>query len=85
MQKKDNDAYDYLEMAQNTFDAKEAIRYAQKALKLDPYCLDAELIIAQAKSNDMEELKKNMEKVIRKGEEQFAQRNISKELPVYFK
>ena len=77
--KKDNDAYDYLEMAQNTFDAKEAIRYAQKALKLDPYCLDAELIIAQAKSNDMEELKKNMEKVIRKGEEQLAQRNISKE------
>lgn len=69
-------------MAQNTFDAKEAIRYAQKALKLDPYCLDAELIIAQAKSNDMEELKKNMEKVIRKGEEQLAQRNISKELPV---
>ena len=77
--KKGNDAYDYLEMAQNTFDAKEAIRYAQKALKLEPYCLDAELIIAQAKSNDMEELKKNMEKVIRKGEEQLAQRNISKE------
>ena len=73
------DAYDYLEMAQDTFDAKEAIRYAQKALKLDPYCLDAELIIAQAKSKDMEELKKNMEKVIRKGEEQLAQRNISKE------
>ena len=39
--KKGNDAYDYLEMAQDTFDAKEAIRYAQKALKLDPYCLDA--------------------------------------------
>ena len=77
--KKSNDAYDYLEMAQDTFDAKEAVRYAQKALKLDPYCLDAELIIAQAKSKDMEELKKNMEKVIRKGEEQLAQRNISKE------
>lgn len=77
--KKGSDAYDYLEMAQDTFDAKEAIRYAQKALKLDPYCLDAELIIAQAKSNDMEELKKNMEKVIRKGEEQLTQRNISKE------
>lgn len=77
--KKGNDVYDYLEMAQDTFDAKEATRYAQKALKLDPYCLDAELIIAQAKSKDMEDLKKNMEKVIRKGEEQLAQRNISKE------
>ena len=77
--KKGNDAYDYLEMAQTTLDVKEAIRYAQKALKLDPYCLDAELIIAQAKSGDMEELKKNMEKVIRKGEEQLAQREISKE------
>lgn len=64
-------------MAQNTYDSKEAIRYAQKALKLDPYCLDAELIIAQTKSGDMEELKKNIEKVIHKGEEQLAERDIS--------
>lgn len=73
------DAYDYLEMAQEALDAKEATRYAQKALKLDPFCLDAELIIAQAKSSDMKELKKNMERVIRKGEEQLAEKNISKE------
>ena len=73
------DVYDYLEMAEEAFDAKEAIRYAKKALKLDPYCLDAEMIIAKAKSEDMEALKKNMEKVICKGEEQLVQRNISKE------
>ena len=77
--KKGESAYDYLEMAAETDDPKEAIRYAQKALKLDPYCLDAELIIVQAKSNDLETLKKNMEKVIRKGEEQLEKRNISKE------
>lgn len=77
--KKGMDAYDYLEMAEDTFDAKEAIQYAKKALKVDPYCLDAEMIIATAKAGNMEELKKNIEKVIRKGEEQLAQRNISKE------
>lgn len=77
--KKGNDVYDYLEMAQNAVDAKEVVRYAQKALKLDPYCLDAELMIAQAKSDSLEEMKKNMEKVIRKGEEQLAKRNISKD------
>lgn len=44
-----NDVYDYLEMAQNAYDVKETIRYAQKALKLDPYCLDAEMMIAQGR------------------------------------
>lgn len=73
------DAYDYLELAQDSFDPKAVIRYAQKALKLDPYCLDAELMIAQAKADTLENLKKNIEKVILKGEEQLAQRNISKD------
>jgi len=77
--KKDMDAYDYLEMAEGALDAKEAIKYAKKALKADPYCLDAEMIIATAKAGNMEELKKNIEKVICKGEEQLAKKNISKE------
>ena len=32
--KTEYDEYDYLDMAQNAFDVKESIRYAQKALKL---------------------------------------------------
>lgn len=71
------DEYDYLDMAQNAFDVKESIRYAQKALKMNPYCLDAEMIIAQAKAKNMDELKKNIEKVIQKGETQLAERNIT--------
>ena len=39
--KKGESAYDYLEMAEDTFDSKEAIRYAQKALKLDHICVYA--------------------------------------------
>lgn len=77
--KKEKSVYDYLEIAQTSGDATESIYYAQKALSLDPYCLDAELVIAQAKSEDMEALKKNMEGVIRKGEEQLKEKNISME------
>lgn len=72
------DSYDYLEMAQSAISDKEAIKYAQKALKLDPYCLEAELVIAQAKAMDSESFKKNMEKVIKKGEEQLQERGIDK-------
>lgn len=78
-EKKEYDVYDYLEMARDTYDAKEAIRYARKALKLDPYCLDAELIIVQAQANSMEDLKKKTERVIRKGEKQLAERGIHME------
>ena len=73
------DAYDYLEMAENAIDQEEAIQNAKKALKLDPFCLDAELIIAQNQAVDMEELKKKVEKIIQKGEKQLVQRNIRKE------
>ena len=71
------DAYDYLKMAQRAQDVKEAVSYAKQALSLDPYCLDAELVIAQARSDDMEALKKNIERVISKGEDQLLQRKIS--------
>lgn len=73
------DSYDYLEMAENAITEEEAVKYAQKALKLDPYCLDAEMIIAQTKSDTIDELKKNIEKVINKGELQLSERGISKE------
>lgn len=73
------DSYDYLEMAEGADTAEEAIKYAQKALKLDPYCLDAEMIIAQAKSETIDDFKKNLEKIIQKGEKQLTQRGISME------
>lgn len=73
------DSYDYLEMAEGADTAEEAIKYAQKALKLDPYCLDAEMIIAQAKSETIDDFKKNLEKIIQKGEKQLIQRGISME------
>lgn len=73
------DSYDYLQMAEDADTVEEAIKYAQKALKLDCYCLDAEMIIAQAKSDTIDDLKKNMEKVIQKGEKQLTERGISME------
>lgn len=75
----EKDAYYYLDLAQDAFEEKEIIRYAKKALKLDPYCLDAELILAQMKAHDIESLGKNMEKVIKKGEEQLKERGIDME------
>lgn len=73
----DYDSYDYLEMAEEALTDKEAIKYAQKAIELDPYCLDAELVIAQAKAKDFDSLKKSLEKIIKKGEEQLKERDIS--------
>ena len=73
------DEEDYLEMAYSAKTAEEAIKYAKLALKDDPYCLDADLIIADAKSTSLEECKKNLEKVIAKGEAQLKERGISKE------
>ncbi len=73
------DSYDYLQMAEEADTEEEAIKYARKALKLNPYCLDAELIIAHAKSETIDDFKKNLEKLIQKGEKQLAERNISME------
>ncbi len=73
------DSYDYLEMAKNASAKKEAIKYAEKALKLDPYCLEADLIIAHSKATDMDSLKTNLEKIIKKGEKQLKDQGITKE------
>lgn len=73
------DAYDYLEMAENAQTKSDAIKYAEKALKLDPHCLEADLLIAYAKSTDTESLKTNLEKVIKKGEKQLKEQGITKE------
>lgn len=81
MDKKDRplDAFDYLEMAEDAANGKEAIRYAKKALELDPYLLDAELIIAEEKSYSAEEFEKQLKAIIKKGETQLLEQGISKE------
>lgn len=73
------DAFDYLEMAENASSSSAAIRYAQKALELDPNCLEADLIIAEAKSRSFKEFQKKLEKLIEKGEKQLSEQGISKE------
>ncbi|MDI9520888.1 MAG: hypothetical protein QM308_07045 [Bacillota bacterium] len=81
MDKKDRplDAFDYLEMAEDAANGKEAIRYAKKALELDSYLLDAELIIAEEKSYSAEEFEKQLKAIIKKGETQLLEQGISKE------
>lgn len=81
MDKKDRpfDAFDYLEMAEDAENEKEAVYYAKKALELDPYLLDAELIIAHEKSRNSEEFKKQLKALIKKGEMQLLEQGISKE------
>lgn len=73
------DAYDFLEQAENADTANEAIKYAKKALKLDPYCLDAELVIAQAKAESIDVFVKDVKKIIQKGEEQLKETGIQME------
>lgn len=73
------DSYDYLKMAEDAVTVEETIKYAKKALKLDPYCLDAEYLIAQSEAESIDALIIKMEKIIRKGEEQLEKRGISME------
>lgn len=73
------DAYDYLEKAENAATVEETIKYAKKALTLDPYCLDAEYLIAQSEAESIDALVTKMEKIIRKGEKQLEKRGISRE------
>ncbi len=61
-QKKLNEIYsyedsdDYLEMAQNADNEKEAIKYVKKALKLDPNNIDAESYLITLTSKNMHEV-----------------------------
>ena len=73
------DSYDYLRMADEADSAQEAIKYAQKALKMDKFCLEADMILAQAKAGSAEEYKKNLQKVIQKGEKQLIELGIDKQ------
>ncbi len=63
---------DFMELAESAADEGDdssAVRFARKALKLDPDNLDAERILAQLGSTSLEDHLKKLERAIRRGEE----------------
>ena len=79
------DAYDFLEKAEMADSTAEALKYARKALSLDEYCLDADVMIAELQSKDAWDYQKKLEKVIDKGAEQLKERDISFDKYMCFK
>ncbi len=59
---------DYLDLAEAAEDEVSALRYAKKALKLDPDNLDAEIFIASLTAKDTVDYLKKMERVIIHGD-----------------
>ena len=60
-------AEDYVELAEDARSAKEALRYAQKALTLDPDNLDAERIAIDASAKEPWELIARLEQAVKHG------------------
>lgn len=58
------DAYDYLEMAEAASNSKEALKYAKKALQLEPENWDAASMVAQISAKTPEALLDKLEKII---------------------
>lgn len=71
--------WDYLEMAYEADNEKDALKYAKKALKLDKNCLDAEVMIADLTTDNPEELKLKYEKLIKKAEKYLKEQNLLNE------
>ena len=57
---------DYLELASLASSSRDALKYAKKALELDPYNFDAESIAIEMKANDATGLVQGYEKALRK-------------------
>lgn len=77
-EKRTLDVYEYLEKAQNAQDEKDVLKYARKALELNPGCLDAEVLIAQVDCETPEVFKARLEAIIEKGEKFLAKQGITK-------
>ena len=60
------DSDDYLELAYNADNLKDAQKYAKKALQLDPYNFDAEMVIIDIKSKNSTNLLKNYALAVQK-------------------
>lgn len=69
--------WDYLDMAMEAPTEKEALKYAKKALELDEYCPDAEVMIADIQyGRDPEKFKKKLEKIIAKTEKHLREEDF---------
>ena len=70
-------SWDYLDMAVDAPTEKEAVKYAKKALELDAYCTDAEVMIADIQyGRDPEKFKKKLEKIIAKTEKHLREEDF---------
>lgn len=65
---KEKDQWYYLDLALDAEDEKVARKNAQKALSIDPYCTDAEMLLIDLMDITAEEGKKRYEKLIEKTE-----------------
>ena len=58
------DSYDYLELAESAPTKKQALKYAKKAVQLDPDNIDAQITFAQLTANTNEALLKKLRELI---------------------
>ena len=58
------DSYDYLELAESAPTKKQALKYAKKALQLDPDNIDAQIMVARLTANTNEALLKKLRELI---------------------
>ncbi|MGN0502987.1 MAG: tetratricopeptide repeat protein [Ruminococcus sp.] len=63
-----SDAYDFLELAETALSKKEALKYAKKALEIEPDNVDAEAMVAELTANSAESLLDKFKKLIDKTE-----------------
>ncbi len=75
-EKKEKDAWDYLDMAYESDNEEDALKYAKKALMLDKNCLDADVMIAELTTETNEELKRKYEKLIGKAEKHLKEEKV---------
>ncbi|HHY19914.1 MAG TPA: hypothetical protein GX522_08455 [Firmicutes bacterium] len=74
--KKQNDPWEYLELAYNTDNEEDALKYCKKALKIDKNCLDAEILMIQLTAEDGEDAKRKYEKLLKKAEKHLKDEGV---------
>jgi tetratricopeptide (TPR) repeat protein len=77
LQDRDPDPWDYLQKAENAKTKKDALKYAKKALEIDPDFIDAEALVNELSSKNMEDLKKRYEQLLTKGKKHLEDSGIT--------
>lgn len=75
----EKDQWYYLDLAMDAEDEKVARKHAQRALSIDPYCTDAELLLINLMNAPLEDIKKKYEKLIEKTEEHLREEGYFEE------